>query len=420
MGRIAFRNCALLDVNAGELRPGHGVLVEDERIVEVVEGDPPTSGAQVFDLGGRTLMPGLIDCHCHVTLTDMKLSALEDVPPTLMTARAGKEMRAMLDRGFTTIRDAAGADWGLQKAVEDGLLAGPRMFISGRALSQTGGHGDFRRRTQASVEPCGCANGLAYNTTIADGVPEVRKAAREELRKGANQIKVMVSGGVASPNDPLGNTQYSAEELRAIVEEARAWHTYVFVHAYTSEAITHAVECGARTVEHGNLVDLKTAKLMAERGVFMVPTLVTYDALDRRGKELGMPEVSLHKLKTVLDAGLRSIEICKEAGVRMGFGSDLLGATQEEQSREFLIRSEVLTPHEVITAATATNAAIVRAEGELGVIAEGALADILVVDGNPLEDLGLLQDQGAHLSVIMQGGRFHKNQMSVYESRMAV
>ena len=420
MDQILFRNANVVDGTDPEPREGCDVLVEGDRIREVSDRPIASKGAIEFDVGGRTLMPGLIDCHCHVTLTDMRLSALEDVPPTLMTARAGQAMRAMLDRGFTTIRDAAGADWGLQKAVEDGLLAGPRMFISGRALSQTGGHGDFRRRAQATVEPCGCANALAYNTTIADGVPEVRKAAREELRKGANQIKVMVSGGVASPNDPLGNTQYSAEELRAIVEEARAWHTYVFVHAYTSDAITHAVECGARTVEHGNLVDLKTAKLMAERGVFMVPTLVTYDALDRRGKELGMPEVSLHKLKTVLDAGLRSIEICKEAGVRMGFGSDLLGATQEEQSREFLIRSEVQSPHEVITAATATNAAIVRAEGELGVIAEGALADILIVDGNPLEDLGLLQDQGAHLSVIMQGGRFHKNQMSVYESRIAV
>ena len=194
----------------------------------------------------------------------------------------------------------------------------------------------------------------------------------------------------------------------------------MFVHAYNPDAIRHAVNCGARTGEHGNLVDAETAALMVERGVFMVPTLATYDAMDRRGAELGLPDVSMQKLKSVLDAGLRSIEICKEAGVRMGLGTDLLGATQEDQSREFLVRSEVLTPHEIIIAATATNAEIVRAEGELGVIAEGALPDILVVDGNPLDDLGLLQDQGAHLSVIMQGGRLHKNRLSVHESRMAV
>ncbi len=360
MDQILFRNANVVDAGDPEPREGCDVLVEGDRIREVSDRRIVSRGAIEFDVGERTLMPGLIDCHCHVILTEMDLSRLEAKPATLMTAEAAQVMRGMLDRGFTTIRDAAGADWGLKKAVEDGLLAGPRMFISGRALSQTGGHGDFRRRTQATVEPCACANALVYNTTIADGVPEVRKAAREELRKGADQIKVMVSGGVASPNDPFDNTQYSPEELRAIVEEAESWHTYVFAHACTPDAIRHAVNCGARTVEHGNLFDAETAALMAERGVFMVPTLATYDAMDRRGAELGLPDVSMQKLKSVLDAGLRSIEICKEAGVHMGLGTDLLGATQEDQSREFLVRSEVLTPHEIITAATASASSMGR------------------------------------------------------------
>ena len=209
MDQILFRNANVVDAGVPEPREGCDVLVEGDRIREVSDRPIVSRGAIEFDVDERTLMPGLIDCHCHVILTEMGLSRLEAKPATLMTAEAAQVMRGLLDRGFTTIRDAAGADWGLKKAVEDGLLAGPRMFISSRALSQTGGHGDFRRRTQATVEPCACANALVYNTTIADGVPEVpevRKAAHEELRKGADQIKVMVSGGVASPNDPLDNT----------------------------------------------------------------------------------------------------------------------------------------------------------------------------------------------------------------------
>jgi imidazolonepropionase-like amidohydrolase len=408
MSAIVFRNCRLVDAAAPEAREGFDVLVEADRIREVSDTPIKVSDAAEIDVDGSVLMPGLIDCHVHVTLSELNIFTLDAEPLTHMTAQAAGIMKAMLDRGFTTVRDAAGADWGLMQAVETGLLPGPRLFVSGHALSQTGGHGDFRRRTQ-SFEPCACGNTLTNLTRIADGVPEVRRAARDELRKGANQIKVMVSGGVLSPNDPIDNKQYSAEELTAIVEEAAAWHTYVLAHAYTPEAIVHAVACGVRSIEHGNLIDAEAAAAMAKRNAYLVPTLAAYDATDRHGKELGLPDAAMEKLKTVLDRGLGAIEIAAEAGVKVGFGTDLLGATHHYQSHGLAIQADAQQAHGVIAAATATNAAILGREDELGVIAAGALADLLVVDGDPLQDLGLLDGQGAHLLAIMKGGRFHKN-----------
>ena len=409
MSATVFRNCRLVDAAAPEAREGFDVLVEGERIREVSDKPIKSAEATEIDVAGRVLMPGLIDCHVHVTLSELNIFTLDAEPPTRMTAQAAAIMKGMLDRGFTTVRDAAGADWGLAQAVESGLLPGPRLFVSGRALSQTGGHGDFRRRTQGFVEPCACGNTLANLTRIADGVTEVRRAARDELRKGANQIKVMVSGGVLSPNDPIDNKQYSAEELTAIVEEAAAWHTYVLAHSYTPEAIVHAVECGVRSIEHGNLIDAEAAAAMAKRNAFLVPTLAAYEATDRHGEELGLPAVAMEKLKTVLDHGLGAIEVAAEAGVRVGFGTDLLDATHHYQSLGLNIQAEAQNPHGVIAAATATNAAILGREGELGVIAAGALADLLVVDGDPLKDLGVLDGQGANLPAIMKGGQFHKN-----------
>ncbi len=406
-----LRNANLLDTDAGRTLPHHSVLVEDDRIVEVSAGEISSPDAQAIDCGGRTLMPGLIDAHVHAGITTMNFAALMRKPATLIAIEAAKVLESMLRRGFTTVRDAGGLDAGLAEAVERGLIAGPRVFYSGRTLSQTGGHGDF---TPPEDNPmlCACQIRSSAFSHVADGVSAVRKAAREELRRGAHQVKIMASGGVASPLDPVWNVQYSREEMRAIVEEAEGWRSYALAHAYTPEAVTRAVEAGVRTIEHGNLIDAQTAGLMRKAGAYLVPTLVTYFAIDELGRTLGFPKASQEKVRDVLDAGLASLEIARTAGVPVGFGTDLLGETHEQQSREFSIRAEVLSAPEILRSATVVNAEIVRRVGELGVIAPGALADILIVDGDPLRDLSLLEEQGKHLPLIMKGGRIFVNRLS--------
>jgi imidazolonepropionase-like amidohydrolase len=405
---ILFRGGAVLDTQAGILLEGHEVLVENDRIMEVSDRPIRSGDATVVDLQGQTLMPGLIDAHVHIYLSELDLTRLAEIPTSLTVARAAPILRGMLDRGFTSVRDNGGADWGIREAVNSNILAGPRLFIAGRVLSQTGGHGDYRSRTVGSSPAGHCCSGLGMFADVVDGTPAVLQAAREQLRKGADHIKIMISGGVASPYDPLESLQFTEEEIKAAVDSATNWGKYVAAHAYSAPAIRRGVECGVRSIEHGNLVDESTARLMAERGAFVVPTLVTYDSMSRRGRELGLSPSTLEKNKKVLDCGLRSLEIFKSAGVQMGFGSDLLGVLQPDQSREFLLRSEVLSPAEVIRSATTTNARLLGREAELGIIRPGALADMLVVQGNPLEDLEVLQNQGASMPVIIQGGRFVK------------
>lgn len=408
---ILFQNLNLLDPRWEEPRPGYEVLVEGDRIREVSDKPLKAASATKINCGGRTLMPGLIDCHVHACLVELNIGKMEAIPLTLLTARASQLLRAMIDRGFTTIRDTGGADWGLKQAVDTGILPGPRMFISGRPITVTGGHGDSRRRT-AGEAPCKCCNALSFVMETADGVSNVRHAVREQMRQGADQIKIFVSGGVSSPWDPLDSIQYSEEEISAAVEEAANFGRYVLAHAYMPDAITRAVKNGVRTIEHGNLIDAASAKLMASKGALMVANLVAYYAMKERGQQLGLSADMLAKNDIVIDGGLRSLEICKQAGVPVGFGSDLLGELQVDQSREFLFRAEVLKPIEIIRQATLVGADIVRQTGKLGVIEPGAYADLIVVDGDPVRDLNLFQDQGAHLSAIMKAGAFHKNRLN--------
>jgi imidazolonepropionase-like amidohydrolase len=221
----------------------------------------------------------------------------------------------------------------------------------------------------------------------------------------------MMSGGVASPYDPLDSLQFSVEEVAAAVEEAHAFGRYVCAHAYTPESMTRAAHAGVRTIEHGNLIDEPTAALMASKGMYLIANLVTYYEMKKRAAEFGMSSDMLAKNELVIDGGLRSLEICKRAGVPVAYGTDLLGQLQTEQSREFIIRSQVQRPIEIIRAATLIGAEIVRQVGKLGCLKPGAFADLLVIDGNPLEDLGVLQEQGKYLAAIMKGGRFHKNRL---------
>ncbi len=415
MSAVLFKNANLLDPLQSELLEGHHVLVEDGVIKEVSDKPITASSARVIDAAGRTLMPGLIDLHVHVLATQLNLSTQGVLPDALVMMRAVPIMAAMLRRGFTTVRDAGGAGWGLKCAVNEGTVKGPRLFISGRAISQTGGHGDPRPRSDhlRPMSFCGCCFRAGDIGRVADGIDDVRKAVRQELQMGADQIKMMASGGVASPTDPIASFGYSEEEIRVIVDEAASRQTYVMAHSYTADAIERAIRNGVRTIEHGNLVDERVARFMAEKGAFVVPTLVTYEALANEGADYGLPADSVAKIATVRTAGLHSLEIYKKAGVKIGYGSDLLGPSQRLQSDEFRIRREVLSAQEVIQCATTTAAEVLNQVGQLGRIQVGALADILLVDGDPYRDLSCLLGQGEHIGLIMKGGVIEHNDLGV-------
>jgi imidazolonepropionase-like amidohydrolase len=411
MGIYHFKNFEMLDPEAGELRGGHELAVEDGTIREVSARPIQLATASVIDCGGRTLMPGLIDSHVHVVLSEVAIRNLESVPLTLMTARAAELMRRMLDRGFTSVRDTGGADWGLKEATDKGLLPGPRLFIAGRAIGPTGGHSDARRRTDFRMR-CHCCNAMSFSMGIADGVSEVRRAVREQMRQGCDQVKIMMSGGVASPYDPLDSLQFSEGEVSAAVEEAHAFGRYVCAHAYTPQAITRAAKAGVRTIEHGNLIDDASAKLMAEKDMFLVANLVTYFEMKKHAAEYGMSPDMLAKNDLVIEGAIKSLEICKRHGIPVAYGTDLLGQLQVAQSEEFMLRARVLSPAEIIRSATTIGARVVRMEDKLGCLKAGAFADLLVVDGNPLKDLALLGDQGKHLSLIMKAGHLYKNRLN--------
>jgi imidazolonepropionase-like amidohydrolase len=337
----------------------------------------------------------------HLLAVTADLASLHTASPMYVTAQAAGVMRDMLARGFTTVRDNAGADYGLAQAQADGLLAGPRVFFCGRALSQTGGHGDSRQRGQHVIDDHPCAPVM---TRVADGVDGVRKAARDELRKGANHIKIMASGGVASPTDEVDATQYSVDEIRAIVEEAEAAGKYVAAHAYPARAINRALQSGVRCIEHGNLLDEESVGLLVEYGAFLVPTLVTYWALKEEGPQWGLPPASHAKVDAVLGAGLDALRLAYEAGVKLCYGTDLLGGMHRHQLREFTIRAQVQSPIDVIRAATVNAAELLGRTGELGVIDSGARADFVVVEGDPLDDISaVVPEDGVQLAVFQNG-----------------
>jgi imidazolonepropionase-like amidohydrolase len=408
---LLLRNLRLLDPRFDEVRGGYEVLIEGDRFREVSDKPIRVDRATAIDCGGRVLLPGLIDSHVHCMHSEVYIRRLEDIPLTLNTARAARRVREMLDRGFTTVRDAGGTDYGFKQAIDEGYFPGPRLFIAGRSLGPTGGHNDNRARTRDQA-PCFCCNAMVWLREQVDGPDQVRRAAREQMRLGVDAIKIMISGGVASPYDPLESLQFSIPEIQAAVEEAHAFGRYVSAHAYSPEAITRGVANGVRTIEHGNLIDDASAKLMAEKGAFVVANIVAYVAMKERAAQFGMTAEMLEKNEMVLEGGYRSLEICRRNGVKVAYGTDLLGALAEDQSREFSIRATVVPPIDIIRSATIIGAEVVRRPGKLGVIEPGALADFILVDGDPLKDISLLEGQGRHLAAIVKGGAFHKNRIS--------
>jgi len=401
-----FENATVFDGLSPKLSDAVHVLVEHGEIRTVTQGPIEAGRAQRIDCRGKTLMPGLIDNHVHVYIESLRVAPPEP-PITYRAHYARKFLRHMLSCGFTAVRDVAGGDHGLAMALRDGLLDGPRFFYGGLALTQTGGHGDLRLSSQAT-DYCTCAPERNVLAIHADGVDACIKATREELRKGAQHIKIMGSGGVLSTSDPLERCQYSEAEIRAIVEECARHGAYVCAHCHPAAAIRRCVAFGVRSIEHGTLIDDATAAFVAECGAYVVPTLAVLFALKQDGREMGLPEVSYRKLLRVHEQALEGLAIMKRAGVRMGFGTDLLGEQHTRHGTEFSIRGNVLSAFDILHSATAVNAEILQQQGKLGVIKPGAHADLLVIDGNPLENIGLLAADGRHLTHIMLGGRFIK------------
>ncbi|WP_028661334.1 metal-dependent hydrolase family protein [Nocardioides insulae] len=397
---VVLRGGLVCDVVAEEARPGD-VLIADGRIQEVGERLDVPRHATEIDASGLHILPGLIDSHVHVTAGDADLGALAEASPYYVAAQTSAILDGMLRRGFTTVRDCGGADFGLAAAVEHGLWAGPRVVFGGKALSPTGGHADLRGPGRTVLDDHTCCPSIGR---VCDGVDEVRRAARDQLRTGAHHIKLMLSGGVASPTDRVDSLQFSADEIRAAVEEATNANRYVTGHAYTAAAVNRGLELGVRCIEHGNLIDESSVALLVEKGAFLVPTLVTYQYLKSEGAAAGLPQASQDKVGVVLDAGLEALELAWKGGVKVALGTDLLGSMQPHQNEEFRIRARVQPLAEVLRSATVVGAELLGRE-DLGVIRPGAVADALLVDGDPFTDVDVLASPDRHLRTVLQGGR---------------
>ena len=405
MNRTTFVNARIFDGVRSEYLDDSVVVVEADRIVSVERKRGPSTDGDVVDVGGKTLMPGLIDAHCHVLGASLKITDVETQPLTYVASYAAKMLSHALDCGFTTVRDVGGGDAGIARAVEDGLIRGPRVYFAGRALSMTGGHGDFRDPFH-EVGGCGCS-GSGRVALVVDGEDAVRAAAREELRRGAHCIKIMLSGGVLSPTDPIWMDQFTDVEVVAAVEEAARRRKYVAAHCHPPSSIARAARLGVRTIEHATLIDESSAEAVKAAGAYVVPTSVIVRALLDDAKAGRLPAWMSAKLAEVSDQSLRGLELMTRQGLKIGFGTDLLGHLHTHQTREFCIRREVQPAVDILRSATSVNAEILM-EPLLGRIQPGCRADILIVDGDPLANIEILAQDGRGLIAIMKGGEFVK------------
>jgi imidazolonepropionase-like amidohydrolase len=408
---VVIKNTTIIDGTGADPVSNGFVVVENERIKEVGSGDPGNipSNARKVDCRGQSLLPGLIDAHVHLGAVDANIIEQQrQYFSSLLVVKTLKIMEQTLDQGFTTVRDAGGADPGLRAAVDQGLVPGPRLFVCGPPLSQTGGHADFRLPTDMAP-PVRSAAGLA--SWVCDGVDNVRHAARDLLRQGVDHIKVMAGGGAMSPSDEIDTSQYSLDELKAVVFEAESAGTYVMAHCYSDRSILNSVTTGVRTIEHGNLMTEKSAVAMRDAGAFLVPTIVTYEMISRLGKDMGIPENNVRKINIAREKAQEALETAYRTGVKIASGSDLLGPMQIHKAMELELKARVLGAIGALVATTKTNAELLKREKDLGTIEAGKLADIIVVDGDPLADIDILQQYQENITLIMKGGWIYKNKL---------
>lgn len=409
--KTLITNANLLLDGFPDLQKSYEVLIEGNRIASVSKTPPPREGARVVDAGGRAVMPGLIDAHAHITGLSLSPKNIA-YPAQQITEAAAHYLRASLMDGFTSLREAGGADHTVARLLNEGKLVGPRLFYSGRALTQTGGGADFRTPDEVT-DPRGAPGPFSVMSIIADGIDQVRRAAREELRRGASQIKVFVSGGVVFPSEAHATLyEYSMDELRAIVEEANARSTYVMAHAYTDDAVRRCLDAGVRSIEHANFVSEGTVERMARERAFLDPTFISLVQRIESAPETGLAPSIVDNLRATVAKGHQVYRWAKRYQVPIALGTDLWGPeAQHSQVREFAMRIELDEPANIIRSATRINADLLNQSGNLGVIAEGAYADLLVVDGNPLADVRILTNPRRNLKLIMKDGVIYKNEL---------
>jgi imidazolonepropionase-like amidohydrolase len=416
---VLFRGVRIFDGYSESLAGDMNLLVAGGMIKKISRDaiDAP-EGALVIDGHGRVLTPGFIDAHYHCMFYK-SISETISATPWVAGIWAKESLEAALMRGFTTIRDAGGADGSIARAVDHGDIKGPRLFTSGMSISQTCGHGDFRPPYASHPYFGGChCDGLQTVkglSAIADGRAEVLRAARENLKNGATQLKLMGGGGVMSEYDPLHVVEYTPEEVNAAVSAAENWGTYVMAHAYHSASVRMLIENGVRSIEHGHMLDEETIRIAAEKGVVICTQLVSFWAVDKFGMEAGVPDDSVRKAREIIKSMDNAFRLFKKYSIKMGFGTDLLGSIQKYQNKEFTLRAKYFTPVEILRQATSESAGIIRMCGPLnpygmfGEIKEGYLADLLLIDGDLLKDVSLLEDPERRLLVIMKDGRIYKN-----------
>ncbi|MEM0934297.1 MAG: amidohydrolase family protein [Pseudomonadota bacterium] len=405
-----LHNARVWDGLSDEALEDGAVIVEGERIREVGARLKPMGEARRIDCGGRFLMPGLIDAHYHANTPSYDFYATDRMHPALLAAHAARLLTGALDRGYTTIRDAGGGDIGLAQALDAGLIDGPRFYFPGKAITQTGGHGDMRRRGE--IDLCECGHYAGVICEAVDGPSAMRHTVRERFRQGATQIKIFLSGGVSTALAPLEMPHFSDEEIRVAVEEAARRGSYVMAHCHTDAGAQRCVELGVRTIEHGSLITAPTAEQIAAAGVFVVPTLSAGVLIGGHATELGLPPSALGKVLAVNQRSLEAVEACARAGVKLGLGCDLHGdGFLQTQGRELMLRGEVQSPVDVLRSATRINAEIVQRAGELGQITPGALADIILVDGDPLHDLSVFEHSAQTIPLVMLGGQVRRDRM---------
>jgi imidazolonepropionase-like amidohydrolase len=405
MINCVISNVSIFDGVAALSAEKNAVWISNGRIIKVASSAEITPSEKVIDGQGATLMPGLIDAHFHCNSPAVDITVADKLVPSHMAQYARMYLEDMLMRGFTTLRDAGGADMGLVRARNEGLIQGPRLYVSGKALSQSGGHGDFR----GEVLLCGCDSYSGSLTCVVDGPDSIRVNVRNLLRTGVHQVKLFVSGGVLSPMDPIWMDQYTDGEITAAVEEAARWRTYVMAHSLTDNASRRCAALGVRSIEHGLGITPETASFIAERETFLVPTLGTPHWLLEG--VVPVPPASIEKLKTVGHAGAIAVENCARAGVRIGFGTDLLGTLHGREAYELVLRSQVSGSLETLRSATSVNADLMNLGGQVGTIVSGAYADLLLVDGDPLTDISILTTPQKTIKLIMLEGKIITNRL---------